>query len=244
MAPTDSPIYDTSSRTSDWPPLQLVVYDLDGTLVDAFTDIANALNAALRRTGLPELPPGRITRHVGDGADNLVRRCLNELEAAERFDDVFPAYMEVYTANPIEFACCYPGVLEALEAVRGAGLRQAIVTNKPESITQACCRKLGLSERVDLIRGEAPERPRKPDPEAIRAVASDLGVAPAAMVMVGDYRADHEVARRAGCRMLGVTWGLFDRARTEAERPWAIAETAETMRRILSEAAGGAAAPL
>lgn len=201
--------------------LKLIVYDLDGTLVDAFEDIWTGINHALRRHGLPELPYETVRGYVGDGARMLVRRCLGE-EHADRFDDVYPDYLDYYLSNPARQVHTYDGVLETLEQVRAMGLQQAILTNKPHEVTVQTARTLGLSERVDGVWGERPEHPRKPHAEALLQVTEHFGIGAAECVMVGDGPADHKVALAAGARFLGVTYGLLTKQQLQALRPDAI----------------------
>jgi phosphoglycolate phosphatase len=203
--------------------VRLVVYDLDGTLLDAFEDIRRCLNEALTGLGLEPLALARVKGAVGDGAAMLVRRCLGP-DHADRFDEVFPRFMEFYSNNPTPTVRLYPGVLEALAAVRALGLFQAILSNKPQVVTDQSCEQLGLTGVVDGVWGARPDAPLKPHPESLLRIVRHFGVTPSQCAVVGDYRADYEVARAAGARMIGVTWGLWDRAQTEAQRPDAIIE--------------------
>jgi phosphoglycolate phosphatase len=211
---------------------QLVVYDLDGTLIDAFADIWTCMNRALTDCGLPELPLERVKAGVGDGALNLARRCLGEAHA-RHVDRVYERYMHHYTADPAAEARVYPGVLETLDRVRALGLHQAVLTNKPSSVAAASCTRLGIAQRVDGIWGEMPGRPLKPDPESLRAVARHFAIPIERTAMVGDYQADHDVARAAGARMIGATWGLFSRERTAALAPDAMIDAMDELPALL-----------
>jgi len=205
-------------------PLRLIVYDLDGTLVDAFEDIWIGVNHALRQFGLPELPYAQVKSYVGDGARMLIRRCLGEAHA-DRFDEVYPAYRAYYAEHPVDKAHPYPGVAETLQKVRALGLRQAILTNKPDEVSLLTCARLGLDGLVDGIWGEQPGRPRKPDPDSLLQVARHFGFALGQCALVGDGPADHKVAHAAGVRMFAVSYGLLSRAQAEALRPAAVLDS-------------------
>ena len=199
--------------------LDLIVYDLDGTLVDAFDDIARGINAVFSRHQLPQLPMAQVRGHVGDGARMLVRRCLADVGALDRFDDIHRGYREYYGRNPAGSARLYPGVLETLEAVRARGIRQAVLTNKPAEVVAGVCDRLGIAARVDGLWGELEGVPRKPAPESLLRVIRHFGFPPDRCAMVGDALPDHRVARAAGVRMIAVAWGLLSRRQALALRP-------------------------
>ena len=198
--------------------IQLIIYGLDGTLVDSFRDIHACVSEAMVQCGLAPPPFVIVKSHVGDGARALIRRCLGP-QHADRFDAVYPAYREIYRAHPTRYARLYPGVMETLRTFRERGLRQAILTNKPDDATQVACRELGLTPLMEVVQGECEGRPRKPDPESLRAVARRIGVDPARCLMVGDGPADYDVARAAGAPMAGVTYGFLTREATLARQP-------------------------
>lgn len=198
--------------------VRLLVYDLDGTLLDAFDDIRTCLNRALAEAGQPALSMDTVRGAVGDGAAMLVRRCLGEARMA-LFDRVYASFLDFYANNSAPVVHLYPGVLEALAAIRKIGLSQAILTNKPQAVTEQSCERLGLTGAVDAVWGQRAGGPLKPDPESLLRVVRHFGVEPGECAMVGDYRADFDVAKAAGTRMIGVTWGLFSREQVEAEHP-------------------------
>jgi phosphoglycolate phosphatase len=220
--------------------IRLVVYDLDGTLLDAFDDIATCINRAFAECDLPPLTPAQVKRGVGDGARKLVERCLaiadgianaaanaaarpqGRATSADRFNAVFEAFMRHYDANPNPTVRLYDGVLDALDAVRRLGLHQAILTNKPQSVTDRTCALLGLDSATDGIWGGRPDAPLKPHPESLLQIVRHFAATPDQTAMVGDYAADCDVARAAGTRMIGVTWGIFTPEQVAAQNPDAI----------------------
>lgn len=211
----------TSNLTLRPGAIGLVVYDLDGTLVDAFADIWTGVNHALRTAGLPTLPYETVKSFVGDGARMLIRRSLGP-ERLDRYDEVYPLYREYYAAHPIDQARLYPGVAETLDRLRALGFRQAILTNKPDEVTRQICDAMGLTGRVEGIWGELPGEPRKPDPESLAQVVRHFGLTPAQAILVGDGPADHEVARAAGMPLVAVTWGLLSGSQAALLDPAAV----------------------
>jgi len=201
--------------------IRLIAYDLDGTLVDAFEDIWSGVNAALREHGLAELPYATVRSYVGDGARMLIRRCVGEAHQ-DRFEEVYQFYRRYYDAHPVDRALPYPGVLETLDRLRALGLRQAILTNKPDEVTHQICARLGIAARMDGIWGERPGSPRKPEAQSLLAVLDHFGVEPSQCLFVGDGPADIEVGRVTGTPVVAVSYGLLSRAQWQAMRPAAV----------------------
>ena len=232
------PLHPNPEPRDPRPDLKLLVYDLDGTLVDAFEDIWRAVNAVLGRFGLAELPFETVKSFVGEGAATLIRRCLGR-EHEGRFEEIYGAFRTYYTENPSRRAQLYPGVARTLDELRERGLRQAILTNKPHEITVPLCRRLGLAERVDGIWGERSDAPHKPDPEALLQIVRHFGLDPAQCAMVGDGQSDHQVARAAGAPMIAVTWGVLTAAQARSLRPLLVIDQMEELAAWFDHAAGG-----
>ena len=189
-------------------PAGLVVFDLDGTLVDSASDLASAVNATLARLApaAPPLPLDRIRSFVGHGAGTLVARALEEAGLPHRPEDVLPLYLEVYRGRMLETTTLYPGVAEALDALRGHAL--AVLTNKPGDMSRAILDGLGVAARFARICGPEDVPRRKPDPAGLLWLMKDAGVGPAATAMVGDSPVDVRTGRAAGVLTVGVSYGL------------------------------------
>ena len=189
-------------------PVRLVVFDLDGTLVDSVQDIATATNRALARVapGTPPLPLGEVRGFVGEGARVLIERSLERTGVDARVDDVLPVFLESYRGCLLATTKLYPGVAEALEALRDRTL--AVLTNKPGDLSRELLRGLGIADRFARIWGPADAPARKPDPAGLLALARELGAAPPETVLVGDSAVDMQTGRAAGTRTVGVTYGL------------------------------------
>lgn len=192
-----------------------MLYDLDGTLIDSFEDIARALNHGLEQCGLAPHSIERVKTFVGDGIVRLVERAL-EPRNRELLDEVLPLVRRYYAEHPAATARTYPRVVETVTSLRKRGLGQVIVTNKPHPIALQSCDRLGLTPLFDAVQGEAPGRPLKPDPEVARAFMREFGVQPSQCLMVGDGKADAELARAAGLRFVGCAWGMTPREKLAA----------------------------
>ncbi|CAN5306572.1 phosphoglycolate phosphatase [soil metagenome] len=217
-------------------PSPIVVFDLDGTLVDAFTDIANAVNAPLAKRGLPTHSVAAITRLVGEGAGRLLDRALPTEDAAE-FAAMRAEMMEHYRAHPADFASVYTGILPLLERIRARGFRTAVLSNKPHAMSESTCREMGLSELIECVIGEnSPSVPRKPDPTGLRLIIEKLGGGPA--VLVGDGLPDGQVAAAAGIPFVACLWGTRSREELVDQNPVAIAEAPDELEGILVEVLG------
>lgn len=190
--------------------IRLVFYDLDGTLVDSFEDIANALNFALRTLGLPEHSVARVKTFVGRGITRLVELGLGT-ENLRRLNEALPLVSEYYKSHAAETARVYPGVLETLSQSHGLGISQVVLTNKPQDIAVRTCELAGITPFVDQVRGESPGRPLKPDPQSALEALQELGVAAAESAIVGDGQPDVELGQAAGLYVIGCTWGVSTR---------------------------------
>lgn len=195
------------------PSPRLVIYDLDGTLLDSFADIAAAVNHGMRRFGLEEHSPERIRTFVGDGLRKCVERALDaghgkHTEHASRIDEVLSVVSEFYGANPTALGGLYPGVEAMLGAVGRAGICQAVLTNKPHAIAMRAAEQTGLDALLDAVQGAVDGVALKPDPEGINRLMERFGVGVERTLYIGDGRPDVEAASAAGVPCLGVAWGV------------------------------------
>ena len=186
----------------------LLVFDLDGTLVDSVLDLRAALNEMLRERGRRELSPPQVRRMVGDGVPVLVARALTA-SGADPSEAVtaLPRFLEIYEANAAQLTRPYPGVPETLTALRHRGYRAAICTNKPQRATIAVLRGVGLLPLFDGIAGGDRFAVRKPDPGHLLGVISELGASPAASAMIGDNENDAAAARAASVPLVLMRYG-------------------------------------
>ncbi|MDB4980803.1 MAG: haloacid dehalogenase [Myxococcales bacterium] len=203
---------------------KLVLFDLDGTLVDSAPDIAAALNAALVDLGQPPHPLPTVTGYVGDGAAKLVERAVGPSTDVDQ-SLLLERFKAQYAANLCVATRPYPGIVDVLERYAADGTPLAVVTNKPGDLARALLDALALTRYfVDVI-GDGDGFPRKPSPEIALAVCGRHGVTPADTLLVGDGLADLGFARAAGCRVAAVAWGYTPREKLVAEHPDWIVET-------------------
>ena len=195
----------------------LVIFDLDGTLVDSAPDIAAALDATLGDLGLPTLGVDRVRGIVGDGATRLVERAL-PAGAAARLDvaAVVARFRERYAAHLYERTRPYPGIAEVLAAMAA---RAVVLTNKPGDLARALLDGLGLSERFFEVIGDGDGFPRKPAPDAAQAVAARVGATADRILVVGDGLPDLRLGPALGAAVAAAAWGYVARSDLAAENP-------------------------
>jgi phosphoglycolate phosphatase len=188
-------------------PVQALMIDLDGTLVDTLGDFDVVLNTVLRELDLPAVSRAFIEHTIGKGSEHLVRSLLDEVGAPERFDAAWPLYQRHYLAVNGDHAPLYPGVLEGLQALRARGLPLACLTNKPSAFALPLLEKKGLAGFFShVFGGDAFER-KKPDPLPLLRTCEALGTPPARTLMVGDSSNDARAARAAGCPVVLMDYG-------------------------------------
>ncbi len=187
-------------------PIRLLVFDLDGTLVDSKEDLAASVNFAVGRAGVAPLPRETIYSYIGDGATMLVRRALGPARE-HRTDEVLAVFLEHYRHHLLDTTRPFPGVRESL-ADHASRYRMAVLTNKPLGMTEAILSGLSLDGFFSEVRGGDSFGSKKPDPEGLVRVMASLGAASEETLMVGDSRNDVLAGRGAGTRTCGVTYGL------------------------------------
>lgn len=188
--------------------MSLLIFDLDGTLIDSRLDLVHATNNTRAHMGLGPIEPELIYSYVGDGAPVLVRRALGP-EASER--DVSHAlgfFLEYYRHHALDFTSVYPGVRESLERLHEGGEKLAVLTNKPVRITHRILEGLGIAPLFfEAYGGNSFDR-KKPDPIGIATLRGQAGTDAKDTWMVGDSHVDVRTARNAGVLACGVTWGF------------------------------------
>jgi len=188
-----------------------VIIDLDGTMVDTAPDFREAVNRACAGLGLAPLSLETVAGFVGQGSEHLMRQVLGasltEDEVADRLPAALAAYLEHYRAVNGVHASVYPGVPEGLAALQAKGLRLACVTNKPLAFAEALLARCNLRAPFALVYGGDSFARRKPDPLPLQRVCNGFGLAPSAVMVIGDSSNDARAARAAGCPVLTVPYG-------------------------------------
>ncbi len=196
--------------------LKLLVFDLDGTLIDSARDLCNSVNATLLQFGREPLPDPLVATYIGDGAVMLVRRALFGVDATVVDEDflarAYAYFLDTYREHKLDFTYAYSGVNEALTALGampdGAPRSLSVLTNKPVRPAQDICEALGLAPYFLHIYGGNSFPVKKPDPLGLRTLMEEAGARPEDTAMIGDSEVDVLTARNAGAWSIGCTFGL------------------------------------
>ena len=186
---------------------RLVVFDLDGTLIDSRRDLADATNVLLEEFGARPLPIDAVGAMVGEGAAVLVRRALSASQLDPETPGALVRFLELYDERLLVHTRPYPGMRDALAALK-ASSRLAVLTNKPARATGRILDALELASYFDQVIGGDSPHGRKPDPAGLLQLIHDAGTAPASTVLVGDSPIDRETAWRASTRICLVRYGF------------------------------------
>src|SRR5437899_6410293 len=190
--------------------IRLLVFDLDGTLIDSVKDLTLSVNAMREWTGLPRLPDETIASYVGQGVPALIRRALANGATGEVTEEAVQEgtafFLDYYRAHMLDNTVTYDGVREALEELKDR--RLAVLTNKPVAFSRAILAGLKLADYFAFVYGGNSFEQKKPDPVGVIKLMSDTGALPRETVMVGDSDTDVLTGRNAGVWTCGVTYGL------------------------------------
>ena len=188
---------------------RLVVFDLDGTLLDTLDDLADSANEALAAAGYPVHPTDSYRTFVGDGIHTLIERILpQEQRTGANVEKVLGLYQAAYGRNWKAKSRPYAGILDLIDTLRELGIPQAVLSNKPQSFTTLCLDHHLPGHPFHPALGQRAEVPRKPDPAGALEIAESLGVLPHQCYFVGDTSTDMLTATAAGMIAVGVTWGF------------------------------------
>lgn len=191
--------------------IRLLIFDLDGTLVDSRLDLTNSVNAMLRKYGRPELPCDLIATYIGDGAPMLVRRALGDPDDQRFVEEALVYFMTYYREHKLDNTYVYAGVKESLGAIRAArngDIKMAVLSNKPVNPSRAIVEALGLGEYFFQTYGGNSFPTKKPDPQGARELLKEAAVNAEEAVMIGDSANDVLTAQNTGMYSVGLTYGL------------------------------------
>ena len=226
------------------PSPRLLVFDLDGTLIDSRTDLCNSVNATLNHFGKPELPEAVIASYIGDGASLLVRRAFGDPEGdihdEEYVTEALTFFLDYYRIHKLDYTVLYPGVLESIEAIHASHpeMLMAVLTNKPVNPARDICAHFGLAAYFFQNYGGNSFHTKKPDPHGLQSLITEANaiaghaITPAETIMIGDTDVDVLTARNCGARSIGCTFGLKPHSLEDAP-PDHLAHTATDWLHIL-----------
>jgi phosphoglycolate phosphatase len=188
--------------------MDLLIFDLDGTLIDSRLDLANAVNATRAHMGMELLANERVYSYVGNGAPVLIRRSLGEQATEAELQEGLEYFLEYYRDHDLDYTVLYPGVKAALERLRDAGKKMAVLTNKPVRMSRHIVEGLGVGACFFQVYGGNSFEFKKPNPIGIETLMREAGKDRAATLMVGDSYVDVQTARNAQVKCCGVTYGF------------------------------------
>lgn len=186
----------------------LIIFDLDGTLIDSAEDLAISMNATRREFGMPDLDPAVINSYVGNGAAVLVKRAMGPDASDTVVAEALQFFLKYYRAHALEHTRLYPGIRETVDELRASSHPLAVLTNKPVKISIDIVRALGLGQHFRFVYGGDSFPRKKPDPVGIATLIAQVAGAAEQTLMVGDSGVDIQTARNAGVRSCGVSWGF------------------------------------
>lgn len=184
--------------------VDLIIFDLDGTLIDSRIDITNSVNAALRQVGLPSKTVDEILQLIGNGTRALVQRAVGE--HSTRFEEAFAVFTKDYGVHLLDHTRLYPGVLEALDFLSSKKL--AVMSNKRQRFCDAILRGLGIASYFSVASGGDTARAKKPDPAPLLHICEILKIPSHRTAMVGDSTVDVAAGKAAGMVSVGLTGGF------------------------------------
>src|SRR6202040_2514625 len=196
----------SSSDTAPFADVRVLIFDLDGTLIDSGADLALSVNATLKETGRAPLRNDQIFGYVGQGAARLIQQALGPGAPREECEQGLAFFLSYYRAHMLDNTVTYPGVREGLAALDG--MPMAVLTNKPVRFSRQILEGLGLASYFRYIYGGNSFESKKPNPAGMGVLLRDFGAAPKQAMLVGDSEVDVQTARNAGTWCCGVTYGL------------------------------------
>lgn len=188
---------------------KLVIFDLDGTILDTLEDLYLSVNFSLTKNGLPERSRDEVRKFVGNGIRLLIERAVPDDASAEITDKVFSDFKEYYSVHSMDNTKIYEGITEMLDSIKKEGIKIAVVSNKADFAVQKLVHKF-FGDRFDFVLGEKASISKKPAPDMVYSALCSTEISAEAAVYVGDSEVDIETARNSGINFVIVDWGFRD----------------------------------
>lgn len=216
---------------------QMVLIDVDGTLVDSVPDLAYCVDEMLKTLDMPVRGEERVRHWVGNGVERLVRRGLiNDLNGEPDealFERAMPVFNELYAVNTSTRSCLYPGVKEAMEFLKSTGVKIGCVTNKAAQFTLPIIKDLGIADYFEIVVCGDTLAKKKPDPLPLLHSAEKLGVKPENSLMLGDSMSDVKAARAAGFDIICMSYGYNHGEDIHESNPDAVVDSMEEIKTLI-----------
>lgn len=187
---------------------RLVIFDLDGTLVNSLEDLGTAINISLKKMGLPTHNMERFKYFVGNGIKKLCERSVGEHQ--DRVEELYRLFSEYYGSHYAVYTKPYPNIEEALKTLKDKNIKIAVASNKSENFAVQIVHELFPTISFDCIKGQVEHRDKKPSPDIIFETMQELEVSKEDTIMVGDTNVDIATGKNAGIKTIGCLWGFRD----------------------------------
>lgn len=210
--------------------IKIAVFDLDGTLVNSLTDLAQSVNKGLAKAGLEEKPLENYNHYVGNGRDIMVKRAMAEFASDESlFSVVMDTFNSEYKIHCNDNTASYKGCDELLEKLEKDGVMTAVLSNKPDEFVPEILKKVYPDHTFVEAWGKKPEYKIKPDKQALLAMLDKHGINPEECIYIGDSDVDVQTAKNSNVKMAGVEWGFRGREELFSAGAPFVAKTAEEL---------------
>ncbi len=219
---------------------EMVLIDVDGTLVDSVPDLAYCVDEMMKQLDMATHGEAEVRNWVGNGVERLTRRALiGQLDGEPEealFEKAYPIFLDLYAKNTSGRSSLYPGVVEGLDFLQAAGYKLGCVTNKAAQFTIPILQDLGIHDRFEIIVSGDTLAKKKPDPLPLLHVAEHLGVSPANSMMLGDSVSDVKAARAAGFQIVCMSYGYNHGVDIREAKPDAVIDSMAELQGLMEKA--------
>ena len=213
---------------------EAVIYDLDGTVLNTLDDLCDSLNYCLALFGRSPITPWQTGQYLGNGAKRLVTLASGEEEGSELAEKILEVYKAYYDAHCRIKTAPYEGIVPLMKNMKALGVKQAVVSNKPDSAAQPLVKDF-FDGLLEYAVGESPDVRRKPAPDSVFAAVEKIGVPIEKCVYIGDTEVDLLTAKNAGMDCISVAWGFRSREQLKAAGATVIAGSVKELEELLTE---------